>query len=483
MVYNEVISCRVIKACLDYAFTNNVSVEDLIAKYNYSHELLEDTYNWVSLDFFNDLICIIETNTKKQNLSFEIASSAAAKTSWGDIENVIKIIGDPKPILKHIERFSSYFFKLSVLTVVEKKENSITIKLVGEDEKLYNLNEFLIGTIISIPKLWGGESLSAIRLEGFQVKISVEENPSFFEASKKTYKDFSPSLLEDVILSLEKTKNTIENKNKLLEKKNIALANAYKKLEQNIEDKVQNEKISMIGRLATGIAHEINNPLSFIISNIETLETYFKDVVSKNEIPKDIKEDIPLLMNETKQGLDRVKKLVEDINFIAHPGSKEKIFVDIADIISGAIRLTKNLHKNKIEIQEDYKHKDKTLCDPSKISQVILNILINAIQAIQEKKINTGKIKIKTKQENGYINIIIEDNGIGIEKDKLPYIEEPFFTTKPAGVGTGLGLSTVKSIINTHKGNINFQSKKDEKTKVNIILPININILEKNSLF
>ncbi len=465
MPQNDTISCRIIRACLDYSSAKGIDLEETISRYGYSYEWLEDSYNWVNIEFFNELISKIEKETSKHNIAFEIGTDSTSRNSWGDIENVIKAIGNAKPILIHFDRFLAYFLKQPALKVIDSDETSITIKEIpSANEAHRNAAEFITGAIISLPRLWGGDDLSAVRMRDNSIRINFSEDPCFFDSSND-YKKFSPKLLEEIIHGLEKTKKIIEKKNSELEKKNQELEKAYKKLETSINEKIQSEKMATIGGLAIGIAHEINNPLSFIISNFKTLK--------KHLLNNDPLNDAPQIINETEDGLLRVKKIVEDINYIAHPGDNSKSNVDIKELISNAIRITNNMHNGNIAFEEHYEHKKKILCSPSRISQVILNILTNAIHAIRIKNSNDIKGLIKIHSSEKDQNMVIEfiDNGIGIKKENIGKLTTPFFTTKKAGEGTGLGLSTAQSIINAHGGKIEFESTEEVGTKVRIIIP------------
>ncbi len=340
-----------------------------------------------------------------------------------------------------------------------------------------NAAEFITGAIISLPRLWGGDDLSAVRMRDETIRINFSEEPCFFDTTND-YKKFSPKLLEEIIHGLEKTKKIIDKKNAELEKKNQELEKAYKDLEKSIDEKIQSEKMATIGGLSIGIAHEINNPLSFIISNFKTLKGYMEEVnqaLINNKSPKkDLINDIPSLISETEEGLYRVKKIVEDINYIAHPGDNSKVQSNISDIIKNALRIAKSMYKDTIDVEEKYTHKSSIVCSPSRMSQVVLNILMNAIQAIKTKdlKHHKGIISIRTYETDTDQFIEITDNGPGIKKEHIAKIMEPFFTTKKAGEGTGLGLSTAKSIVLAHRGEINIDSSDGNGTTVKVCLPL-----------
>ncbi|MFH1223796.1 MAG: ATP-binding protein [Pseudomonadota bacterium] len=472
----DTVSCRIIRSCMDYASTRNIDLDSVILRHDYSPELLEDSYNWVSVDFLNEMISKIEKESGKNNVAFEIGGDSTSKNSWGDIENVIKAMANPKPILLNVERFTAYFLKVPVIKLMEQDANSVTIKAVDNSGHYHNAAEFIMGALITLPRLWGGEDLSAIRYKDRDVRINFTQEPCFFD-TENDYKKYSPKLLEEIIVGLEKTKKTIEHKNKELEKKNKEIEKAYKDLETSFNDKIQNEKMATLGELSAGIAHEINNPLSFIVSNFQSLKKYL-DTLSKcaqnrTTPPSDITDDIPSLIAETEDGLLRVKKLVEDINYMAHPGQGEKTEVDVKDLIRNAVHVTRNVHKNELTIQEHYDHTSRIYCTPSKISQVFMNIILNSVQAIKanDKNNEHGKIIFRTNETEKTVEIEITDNGAGIKEEDIPHLTEPFFTTKKAGEGTGLGLSTANSIINTHHGQMVFESTYGKGTTVKITLP------------
>ncbi|MEI6092748.1 MAG: ATP-binding protein [bacterium] len=472
----DTVSCRIIRSCLDYANAKNIDLEEIISRYDYSYELVEDSYNWVSIAFLNEIIGRIEKEGGKNNIAFEIGSDSTTRNSWGDIENVIKAIGNPKPILMHVEKFTAYFIKIALIKLDDSDANSITIKFADSTGEYTNALEFILGAMTSIPRLWGGNDLSAVRFRDKTIRINFSEDPSFFDTSND-YKKFSPKLLEEIILGLEKTKKIIEHKNGELEKKNKELEKAYKELEHNVSLKIQNEKMATIGTLSSGIAHEINNPLSFVISNFKSIHKYFNvlldSIEDKSKLPVDVVMDIPTILGEIEDGLSRVKKLVEDINYLAHPGTGERTPIEIKDIINTAIRLTSNAHKNSINIIEKYEHRNRLVCTPSKISQVLINIMMNSIQAIkQDHNNNNGEIVFSTKEYDNNFELCISDNGHGISKEDLTRVFEPFFTTKKAGEGTGLGLSTCQSIVASHGGSIQLESELGLGTKVTILLPV-----------
>ena len=279
------------------------------------------------------------------------------------------------------------------------------------------------------------------------------------------------------------------------------LANAYKKterayskLKETQSQLLQSEKMASIGQLAAGIAHEINNPIGFINSNLSVLSGYGQDIkklIDKYEklresnnqkkswqeldelIEKiDLKfllDDIENLIKESQEGTERVKKIVSDLRDFSHIDEAELKYTDINKGLESTLNIVWNEIKYKAEVIKEYGELPEILCYPMQLNQVFMNILVNAAQAIEKK----GKIKIVTRDlNNGSIEICISDTGVGINKENLGKIFDPFFTTKEVGKGTGLGLSMAYGIIKKNGGSIKVESAVGKGTTFIITLPV-----------
>ncbi|BDA78045.1 hypothetical protein LPTSP3_g09750 [Leptospira kobayashii] len=279
---------------------------------------------------------------------------------------------------------------------------------------------------------------------------------------------------------------------------------------------LQSEKLATIGQLAAGVAHEINNPMAFIQSNLDTLKRYNKSFANvlklirasifdgnslglnseilnlwKQEDLDFLLEDTESILDESKDGSDRVIEIVKNIKSFAHSDKEDCLSnSNVNELVRSAVNLIFNKIKYESEIiyslQEDLPF---ISCRPQELGQVLINLLANAGHAIEEKKEKglfpegikerPGKIEISTNIKkaifpNGSdaIEIAFKDNGIGISEDALSRIFDPFFTTKEIGVGTGLGLSISMDIIRKHQGLINVESVKCQGTTFHIYLPI-----------
>ena len=263
------------------------------------------------------------------------------------------------------------------------------------------------------------------------------------------------------------------------------------------------EKLASIGQLAAGVAHEINNPMGFISSNLNTLVDYqqeFKALVeeyrkmiflvkngspaggdaifAKIEAIEQVEKKIDLdflmadcgqLVQESLEGAERIRKIVADLKDFAHPGERSLKLSDINKSIDVTLSIATNELKYNTRVDRHYGDLPQVLCYPQQLNQVFLNILINAAQSIEA----LGEIRIETRCVEKCVEIRFSDNGCGIPPDKVSKIFDPFFTTKPVGKGTGLGLNVAHNIIQKHHGTIGVESRPGQGTTFTIRIPVN----------
>lgn len=266
------------------------------------------------------------------------------------------------------------------------------------------------------------------------------------------------------------------------------------KLEEAQNYLLQSEKMVSLGQLAAGVAHELNNPIGFVYSNMGTLETYVNDIfvitaayeeaektqdkpcpaldqVHKLKQEKDyayIKQDIFQLMVQSKDGLARMRKIVQDLKNFSHVGEDVWNWVDLHKGLESTLNIVWNELKYKCQVVKEYGQLPQVYCMPSQVNQVFMNLLVNASQAIE----TSGVITIRTGRESNEVWVEIEDTGKGIASENIQHIFDPFFTTKPVGVGTGLGLSLSYGIIQKHQGRIEVKSQLGKGTAMRIYLPV-----------
>ena len=279
-----------------------------------------------------------------------------------------------------------------------------------------------------------------------------------------------------------------------LQQRHDELQQTYKRLAGTQEQLLQSEKMASIGQLAAGVAHEINNPIGYVHSNLGTLQEYVgsmlalieayasalqsDDPAADRDAIRQLRErldvefmigDLPQLLSESREGIERVTKIVQDLKDFSHVGRDEPMRPsDIERGLESTLNIVWNDLKYKVRIEKHYSPLPPVECHPSEINQVLMNLLINAGQSIAER----GTIVLATGTEDGEVWINISDSGCGIPEESLQRIFDPFYTTKPIGRGTGLGLSICYSIIAKHHGRIEVSSRVGTGTIFRVVLPI-----------
>jgi signal transduction histidine kinase len=275
-------------------------------------------------------------------------------------------------------------------------------------------------------------------------------------------------------------------------------------LQQTQQQLVQSEKLASIGQLAAGVAHEINNPIGFVQSNLGSLERYFEQVMKLLDGYQDgenligvqvksseagrawlerieqlkklaeldyLKEDIPDLLKESRDGIVRVKQIVADLkDFSRVDSTQEWEWVDLRTGLNSTLNIVNNEIKYRADVVKEYGDLPHIKCLPSQLNQVFMNLLVNAAQATPEGTHGTITLRCGTQADGVWVEI--SDTGAGIPEENLKRIFDPFFTTKPIGKGTGLGLSLSYGIVQKHGGRIEVKSQVGVGTTFRISLPI-----------
>jgi two-component system, NtrC family, sensor kinase len=279
-----------------------------------------------------------------------------------------------------------------------------------------------------------------------------------------------------------------------LRSRNSELVELNHKLSQMQQQLLQSEKLASIGQLAAGVAHEINNPIGYIFSNFGTLEKYLVDAFEVLAAYEDaealllgtpvaarlktlrervdleyLKEDIPALMAQSKEGIERVRKIVQDLkDFSRVDARQEWEWADLHRGIDSTLNIVSNEIKYKADVVKRYGTLPEVECLPSELNQVFMNLLVNAAHAIDAER---GMITVRTQADGAEVWVEVEDNGCGIPAENLSRIFDPFFTTKPVGKGTGLGLSLAYGIVQKHAGRIEVESEIGRGTRFRVIIP------------
>ncbi|PKD42201.1 bacteriohemerythrin [Methylomonas sp. EFPC1] len=285
---------------------------------------------------------------------------------------------------------------------------------------------------------------------------------------------------------------TEANQTLQMEKNQQTLLN--QKLQETQAHLVQSEKMASIGQLAAGVAHEINNPLGYIYSNLNSLKQYIQELIKaaelaerlagqladnhpdvqafkqfKNTVDLDfLKDDAADLVEESLEGATRAKKIVQDLRDFSRIDKQGREMFDLEAGIDATLNIVNNELKYKAEVVKEYGGIKPFECVGAQLNQVFMNLLVNAAQAIED----FGKITVRTGyQDADWVWVDVEDNGQGMSEATRMRIFDPFFTTKPVGKGTGLGLSLSYKIIQDHHGRIEIDSEIGRGTRFRIYLP------------
>ncbi|UZE97402.1 ATP-binding protein [Alkalimarinus alittae] len=304
-------------------------------------------------------------------------------------------------------------------------------------------------------------------------------------------------LINQVYSGIEKNRlvSALERSNQSLEKEHEAQKQLIQQLQDTQAQLLQSEKMASIGQLAAGVAHEINNPIGFVNSNLSTLSEFSQSMLSaiqalgekinggndvelqqfytrlaKEHEIEFITDDLSSLLEESKEGISRVRGIVQDLKDFSHTDSGEFSIVDLRQTIDKTLNLIHNEIKYSVELITDYAELPEVEMMESQISQVILNLLVNASHAIEDRGTITIKTMVDKHQDS--IQIMIQDTGKGISPEHLGKLFDPFFTTKPVGKGTGLGLSLSYGIIQRHHGDISVESELGVGTTFKVTLPV-----------
>lgn len=302
----------------------------------------------------------------------------------------------------------------------------------------------------------------------------------------------------ELIQSLQNAQELLRIENENLERR---VSQRTKDLEDTLEELkstqsqlVHSQQMASLGTLVAGIAHELNNPISFIYDNLDFLETYIQAFVQINDfydgIPMDekkrqeielekkrlnldyVRKDIQKLQENFREGAERTRRIVKDLRTFSRLDEAERKEVDLHQGLESTLALLSNRLKHVIRVHRQYGKLPYIECFPGQINQVFMNLLMNAADAIEGE----GDIWISTyfEEEETDVRIEIKDNGKGIPDEAIPNLFVPFFTTKEVGKGTGLGLSISYGIVERHGGRIEVKSMEGEGAVFTVVLPLKL---------
>jgi PAS domain S-box-containing protein len=378
-------------------------------------------------------------------------------------------------------------------------EGNITVWNRAAEEVYGRDEEEAISSFVEdiIEKKWGDYSFPEV-FEKVQVdgKMVIDVERARGGKSSSSLCTISPVLdPRDGVVAIsfiEKDISDIKRLHEELKEKNRELEGLIVDLRERESQLIQSEKMASIGQLAAGMAHEINNPTGFIKSNLQTFSEYARDLGtfvaeilqrldggkmdgSLSKMAEDLNisfilEDLKNVVSESMEGVQRIQHIVQNVKTFAHKGELEKERVDLTNVLEGAITLAWNEIKYKARVEREYEPGIELECFPIQLGQVVLNMLVNAAQAIEGKE---GEIRVSTSREGDNVVVTVSDNGKGMPEEVKKRIFEPFYTTKPVGKGTGLGLSIAYDIIvEKHGGKIDFASEDGKGSTFTMELPL-----------
>lgn len=292
---------------------------------------------------------------------------------------------------------------------------------------------------------------------------------------------------------IEERTRHLETATRELEQGRYELGKAYAELTSRQAIILHQDKMASIGLLAAGVAHDINNPIGFVTNNLEELRIYLtrlqafieeqQTIIQATAPPEELKklredwnqlgidyilDDFGALIAESLEGATRVSDIVKNLRNFSRVDDFAFKLADINECMESSIKITQHELRHKAQVHRQFGEIPKIFCCPQQLNQAFMNLLVNAVHAIDKR----GEVTLKSWSDADFVHISITDTGCGIPENLQPKIFEPFFTTKEAGKGTGLGLSIVADIIKLHQGEISVQSRPDQGTTFTITLPI-----------
>lgn len=416
--------------------------------------------------------------------TLESTSSAILVIDWtGKIDNMNRLLGKmwaiPDDLLNWQDDACILDFMMG--QVHESERFRALLGAIVDNGETQDLLHHLDGRVFEVssrPQYLGEQIIG--RVFGFQ---DITQRTQAEEALRE-----SRDLLEQRVLARTADLNAV---NQTLQQEKESLAIVIKRLEEAQNQLMQSERMASIGQLAAGVAHEINNPVGFVNSNLGSLQGYVTNMLRLlsvyekaeslmpaatvreiGEVKADIdvdflREDVVCLLAESLDGVKRVTRIVQDLKNFSHVDEAERQWADLEVGLESTLRVVWNELKYKAEVVKEFAGTPQIECFPFQLNQVFMNLLVNASHAIETH----GTITLRTGHDDSQVWVEVQDTGQGIKPENLIRIFDPFFTTKPVGKGTGLGLSLSYGIVKKHGGRIEVKSEIGKGSSFRVILP------------
>ncbi len=234
----------------------------------------------------------------------------------------------------------------------------------------------------------------------------------------------------------------------------------------NLREQIMHDRLAAVGRLAAGVAHEINNPLTYVLGNLEMLAW-----VGAHSVPAAERREI---IADATHGALRIKEIVQDLKSFSSPRGRRQEELDVEEQLDASARLVGNLIRHRARLVRDYTGESYINADPAWLGQVFVNLLVNAAESIGSSDVDSNEIRLRTDQRGGEVRVSISDTGCGIARDQVDHIFDSFFTTRPCGEGMGLGLSISRELVMRMGGTISVKSEEGRGSTFTLTFPASL---------
>lgn len=362
------------------------------------------------------------------------------------------------------------------------------------------LGSYLVGRLEGLrraaERISGGDLVTAVNEQGRDEVAVVAKAFNAMMHNLHLAQDEATRYQQQLLSSNQDLERRVLERTDLLQQKNRELESANRSIQEAQVRLLQSEKMASVGQLAAGVAHEVNNPVGYLMSNLRTLKNYCQSFyryaeVSKalekdpqfeeNECVQDIArvreeeeidyllEDIPELLDDSIEGSNRIRQIVAALKEFSYSSDQSPYsYYDLNHCVETTLKMAFHEYKYKASLTTDLQPLPNTWCAPGQINQVLLNLVVNAAQAVDKG----GQITVSSRVREGWIEISVDDDGPGIPQENLHKLFDPFFTSKPLGEGTGLGLAISSRIVSEHGGVIDVESEPGHGSCFTVRIPV-----------